>query len=211
MSVLNPYFNFHGQNGVSKEPELYRKMHKEVIRIHGVRFLYAKRELTNLDRFYGEDLSSAFPVTHEIAGWIQNFEGYTGDGDLISKFGLKAHDELWIVVSAMDFTELTGMRVPREGDLILNYLTQEVFEIKFFEHQDQFYPLGAQMTFKLRCETYEPSGEKIDSPVFTDLVGMNTLVETPEEHLENHANNVLIQDETLPIIDLSEKSPFGDF
>lgn len=209
--ALNRFFNFHGQNGYSAESELYRDMHKEVIQIHGCRFIYAKRELTNLDRLFGEDLSSSFTESKEIEGWIETYDGYEGDGDLISKFGLKAHDELRIVVSAKAFTENTGMRVPREGDLILNPLTNELFEIKFFEHQSQFYPLGAQMTYKIRCETIEPSREKIDIKEFNDVIGSNNLQETLEDNMVNHADNVIIQTESDKITDWSENSPFGEY
>lgn len=208
---LNPFFNFHGQNGVNKESDLYRKMHQETIQIFGCRFLYAKRELTKMDRLFGEDLSSSFNEAKEIEGWIETFDGYQGDGDLISKFGLKAHDELRIVVSAKAFTENTGMRVPREGDLILNPLTNELFEIKFFEHQEQFYPLGAQMSYKIRCETLEPSAEKIDIPEFNEVIGGNNLQEVLENNMPNHADNVIVQTESDAITDWSENSPFGEY
>jgi hypothetical protein len=208
---LNPYFNFHSQNGPSPEPELYRGMHQEVIQIHGCLFLYAKRELTNMDRLFGEDLSSAFSEAKEIEGWIETFDGFEGDGDIISRLGIRAHDEMRIKISAKAFTENTGMRVPRDGDIIYNPMNKEVFEIKFVEHESQFYPLGTRMSYVLRCETIEPSREKIDIPEITDAIGLNDLQETPEEHMPNHADNVLLQEEAAPIIDFSEKSPFGDY
>lgn len=208
---LNPFFNFHSQNGPSNEAALYRGLHKEVIEIHGCSFLYCKRELTNLDRIFGEDLSSAFPEAKPIEAWIETFDGFTGDGDVISRLGIRSHDEMKIVISALSFTENTGMRVPREGDIIFSPLTNAVFDIKFVEHEQQFYPLGAQMTFILRCETLEPSGEKIDNQQIIDAIGDNDLKETPIEHLIQHADNVLIQEEASPLFDFSEKSPFGDY
>lgn len=209
--ALNPYFNFHGQNGPQTEFDLYKKLHREVIQIHGCTFLYVKRELTNMDRLFGEDLSSAFKESYEIEAWIETYDGFEGDGALITRLGLTARDEMRLVVSAEAFTENTGMRVPREGDIIFNRLNNEVFEIKFFDHEKQFYPLGGRMSYILKLETLETSREKIDIPEINDVIGDNVLKETPEEALTSTTDNVIIQDESTPIIDFSEKSPFGDY
>jgi len=208
---LNPYFNFHGQNRAQGEWDLYRSMHKEVNRIHGLKFLYCPRETVNLDRLFGEDLSSKFPVAHEIAAYIETRNGFEGDGDLISKFGLHAHDEMRIVISALDFQEITGMKNPRDGDLVYCPLTNEIFDIKFVEHQQQFYPLGQQMSFRLRCETLEISREKIDNQQMLDAIGSQDLQEKMEDALPFKSDNVLIQDEASKIIDWSENSPFGQY
>lgn len=208
---LNPYFNFHGQIRPNKEWDLYRRLHQEVTQIHGMKFLYCPRETVNMDRLFGEDLSSKFSVSYELAAWIETFDGFQGDGDLISKFGLHAHDELIIVLSGLEFKEVTGMDHPRDGDLLYCPLTNEIFDIKFVEHQQQFYPLGAQMSFKLRCETLEISREKIDTPELVEAIGSQDLQEKMEDALPYKSDNVLIQEEASAIIDWTENSPFGEY
>ena len=48
---------------------------------------------------------------------------------------------------------------PQEGDLIYFPLSSNYFEIKFVEHEEPFYQLGKNYTYKLKAELFEYSDE----------------------------------------------------
>ena len=101
--------------------------------------------------------------------YIENTEGFEGEGDLLSKFGVEVRDQATFVLSrrtwqrfiSLDSNLATSTR-PQEGDLIYFPLGNQVFEIRFVEHENPFYQLGKLNVFKLQCETFEYSHEEID-------------------------------------------------
>ena len=101
---------------------------------------------------------------------MSNFDGYTGSGDILSKFGMNLKDELTLIISKerfedfiapflsdMDPDEIIVSSRPREGDLIYFPLGKRLFEIKFVEHEQPFYQLGKTYVYELKCELFEYS------------------------------------------------------
>ena len=101
--------------------------------------------------------------------YIENTEGFEGEGDLLSKFGVEVRDQATFVLSrrtwdrfiSLDSNLATSTR-PQEGDLIYFPLGNQTFEIRFVEHENPFYQLGKLNVFKLQVETFEYSHEEID-------------------------------------------------
>lgn len=214
-SPLNPYFSFHDQGPFrnKNERDLIRGMFKEVIQIHGYKVNYIPRTVVKLDELFGEDVLSRFETHFEIAVGFDNVEGYGPNGpDLISKFGMEIRDEVFLSVSALHFFEIVGKPNPKEGDLVYLPLSRSLFEIKFVEEERQFYPLGQQMTFKLRCETFAYSFENINTGTDADDVGLENL---PRDIIDDIApaegTNPSIEQEADQSIDWSEKNPFGSY
>ena len=104
--------------------------------------------------------------------YIENTEGFEGEGDLLSKFGVEVRDQATFVLSrrtwnrfvSLDQNLVTATR-PQEGDLIYFPLGNQVFEIRFVEHENPFYQLGKLNVFKLQCETFEYSHEAFDTGI----------------------------------------------
>jgi len=113
---------------------------------------------------------------------INNYDGYTGQGDLLTKFGMSLRDELLITISKERFEDFiapflgaldTGLddstielsTRPREGDIIYFPLGQRLFEVKFVEHEQPFYQLGKTYVYELKCELFEYEDEVIDTSI----------------------------------------------
>ena len=158
----NSYFK-----DVNSENDLLNDLTIETIKIHGRDMVYIPRTLVNEDRLFSEDTISKFENGVEIEMYINSIDGFGGDGDFISKFGLEIRDSVELIVSKKRFDESfshdeTIVR-PREGDLIFFPLSKGLFEVKFVEHENPFYQLGKLYTFKLSCELFVYSNEDIDS------------------------------------------------
>ena len=106
--------------------------------------------------------------------YVNTYDGYSGAGDVLTKFGMSLRDEVELTVSKERFEEFIAPFMdasddidlssrPREGDLIFFPLGQRLFEIKFVEHEDPFYQLGSTYVYKLKCELFEYEDEVIDT------------------------------------------------
>ena len=104
---------------------------------------------------------------------MENFDGFQGGADLLTKFGVAQTEEITMVISQQRFSDLISQFLlhdkdyqaperPQEGDLIYLPLTSNYFEIKFVEHEEPFYQLGKGYVYKLKAELFEYSDEKGD-------------------------------------------------
>jgi len=139
----------------------------------GMDILYCPREIMLTDGIFNEEVIGQFNDSYIIEAYMENFDGFQGGGDLLTKFGVAQTDEITMVVSAQRFTDLISQFLlldkdykaperPQEGDLIYLPLTSNYFEIKFVEHEEPFYQLGKGYVYKLRAELFEYSDEQGD-------------------------------------------------
>lgn len=161
----NVYFN----PGVMSEQRLYEDMIEESLRIYGQDIYYIPRNLKNLDTVMNDAVASEFNQAYFIEMYIDE-GGYTGEGTIMSKFGLEIRDQATFVVSrrrwenfiGRENTTMIGGR-PNEGDLLYIPLSGTFMEIKFVEHEAAFYQLANIFVYELHCETFEYSGEKFNT------------------------------------------------
>ena len=164
----NVYFN----HAVNTEQHLYEDLVVESLRFYGHETYYLPREIVEEDSILGEDVQSKFGDSYSVEMYIENTDGFEGEGDLFSKFGVRVADQATFVLSlrswerfiSLDSNLATSLR-PNEGDLIYLPFSGSLFEIKFVEHENPFYQVGKLFVFKLRCELFEYSGEDFDTGV----------------------------------------------
>ena len=139
--------------------------------MYGHNVYYMPRETYDkMDEIYGEDTASKFSRAYVIEMYIANVEGYEGDGDFFSKFGLEIRDTSNFVVSRRSFQRYVPNTIaarPREGDLVFVPVLNKVFEIKFVEEELMFFSVGKRdpYLFELRCEAFRYSNENINTGV----------------------------------------------
>lgn len=136
---------------------------------HDVR--YMPREVyDSADDVLGESVNSKFTRAYSMEMYLANVEGYEGDGDFFSKFGLEIRDTSNFVVSRRAFEKYVPSSIairPREGDLIFVPVLNKIFEIKFVEEELMFFSLGkrAPYMYELRCEVFRSSNEEFETGV----------------------------------------------
>lgn len=161
--------------GSRPEQQLYEEIIIESLKIYGQDIYYLPRDIVNKDNILNEDANSRFNSSYKIEMYIENIEGFDGEGDLFTKFGVEIRDQATFIVAKKRWeqtvarydNELEGVR-PFEGDLLYIPFSKKLFEITHVEHEQPFYQLKDLPTYKLRCELFEFSGEDFDTNI-TDV------------------------------------------
>ena len=158
----NLYFNNVTSN---TEQDLINDLTSEVIQIHGIDVFYIPRVIVKEDLLLGEDVLAKFSTAYEIEMYLKGTEGFGGEGDLVSKFGLDVRDEVIFTVHKDRFELATDMAKPLEGDLVFLPMSKGLFEIKFVEHEQPFYQAGKNYSFDITCELFQYSEEQLDTGI----------------------------------------------
>ena len=148
--ATNQYFNPFPANQITNEQLLVEDLLIESMKIYGMDTLYLPRTSRDtVDFLYGEDTLKQYVQSFPLEMYLENIQGFEGEGDFVSKFGLEIRDEITLLVSRRRFVhtvrELADINRPIEGDLVYVPLTDAFFEISFVEHENEqamFYTLG---------------------------------------------------------------------
>jgi len=159
---------------VKAEQHLFEDLVIESLKMYGQDVMYIPRTSITVDELLNEDYAR-FTDAYNIEMYIENTEGFAGEGDLLGKFGLEVRDQATLIVSRRRWEQLVGIfnntvttNRPVEGDLIYLPMSRAMFEIKFVEHEQPFYQMNNLPTFRLECELFEYSNEQIDTGI-TDI------------------------------------------
>lgn len=182
--TLNPFF----LQGSTNEQFLVQDIINEQLRIYGVEVYYLPRKIFKTDDIVREIQSSKFDDSFLIEMYINNYDGYAPDSDIMTKFGLRLKNEVSLIVSRERYEEFiapflegisSGIREgviedytfgdliqrPKEGDLIYFPLGERLFEIKRVESEKPFYQLGRNYIYELNCELFEYENEQLDTSI----------------------------------------------
>ena len=200
----NFYFNNFTNSG---EQLLIEDLIIESIKIYGQDMHYLPRRYGNLDPVYTEDSASFYDRAYPIELYIKNVDGFQGDGDFLSKFGVEIRDRVTFTMARRIFSEEVGSNEgttrPFEGDLIYFPLNRKLFKIMFVEHEAIFYQLGALQTFDVICELFEYSGETFSTGIpEIDVLTKKYESDFTEAYTESGTGNFQLVDENegLPIL-----------
>jgi hypothetical protein len=153
----------------SMEQQLLENLIIESIRIYGQDMYYIPRKLHNYDSVYGADDQSSYEFAYPIEIYIKSVDGFAGDGNFMSKFGIEIRDQVIFSVSQKIFNqeigEYTTQVRPNEGDLIFFPLNKKCFQVKYVNKFEMFYQLGALQTWEMTCELFEYSGETLKTGI----------------------------------------------
>jgi len=182
--ALNPFF----LQGSSNEQFLVQDIINEQLKIYGIEVYYLPRKIFKTDNIIREVQSSKFEHSFLIEAYLNNYDGYAPDSDIMTKFGLRLKNEINLTISRDRYQEFiapflegisSGIRDglileydfadlitrPKEGDLIYFPLGERLFEIKRVESEKPFYQLGTNYVYELSCELYEYENELIDTSI----------------------------------------------
>jgi hypothetical protein len=172
MSPLNSYF----LNGSPSEQRLLQDLVNEQLRMFGQDVVYMPRKFVNKKTIIKEEIVSQFNDSFRLEAYITNVQGFGGQGDILSKFGVRTTDETTFIISKERYEDfispflvnqpdtITSIR-PEEGDLIYFPLDNSLFEIKYVEGKKPFYQLNNLYVYELRCEIFEYEDEIIDTTI----------------------------------------------
>lgn len=210
------YDNFNEQN-------LIDDLVIESIKIYGIDVTYISGLFNNVDRILNEDDTPLYDEMYEFEVYVKNVDGFEGEGDFLSKFGLEIRDQVTFSVAIRSFekhvTRVNDTKVrPRENDLIWLPLNKKMYRITYVEHESVFYQTGALQVYDIKCELMEYSNESFDTGrydidhYFDDIKTTSDVVTTLEdiETTDPLAQNLAFEEVADDIIDFSEIDPFSE-
>ena len=170
--MLNPFF----LNGSKTEQSLIQDLVNEQLKMYGVEIFYLPRTYVTKNTVIKEVIQSEFTGAYPIEAYVDNYEGYGGQGTILSKFGIQNLDDLTLIISRERYENYIAPLIrdqpnielttrPKEGDLIYFPLGDRIFEIKYVEHEQPFYQLNKNYVYQLRCELFRYEDEVLDTGI----------------------------------------------
>ena len=158
MAPTNTYFSFKN----TSEQNLYEDLVIESLKIYGEDVYYLPRDILEEDRILNEEIESQFNESYMIEMYLENLDGFEGEGTMLQQFGLEVRDQATLIVSRRRWEQLVGydnndieQDRPYEGDLIYIPFSRTLFEIRFVEDEKPFYQLNNLPVYELQCERFE--------------------------------------------------------
>jgi len=208
------------------EQQLIDDLVIESIKMYGVDVIYVSRSHGAIDKVFNEDDLPLYDTVFQFEAYVKTVDGFEGEGDFLSKFGLQIRDQVTFSIANRTFERYVTREVetlirPREGDLIYFPLNEKMFEIKFTEHESVFYQSGALQVYDVRCELIEYTGQRFatgyenidnyfDSIDTTQTTTLQALANTEADGSDALARNYTFETEGDNILDFSESDAFTE-
>jgi len=165
--MRNTYFSL----GTQSEKNLYEDLIIEQLKIYGQDTYYLPREEITRDDVLGNS-TDKFTDAYAIEMYVEDVNGFAGQGDLVGKFGLDMRDEVTLVVARRTFEILVdntsntlSINRPREGDIVWLSRFKKFFQVDFVEDEDPMYQINDLPIFKLKCSTWDYASESVETGV----------------------------------------------
>ena len=181
--MLNPFFS----QGTRSEQNLVQDLINEQLRMYGVDIYYIPRKYMKEKTVIKEVVQSKFDNALPIEAYVDNYDAYSGAGDVLSKFGIESKDEVRLIISREGYENYITPLIqgqsniklstrPKGGDLIWFPLDDRLYEIKDIEYAKPYYQLQNLYVYELYCELFRYQDEVIDTGIAEiddELVGDN--------------------------------------
>ena len=203
--VLNPFFT----QGTSSEQNLVQDLINEQLRTYGVEIFYIPRKFVSEKSVIREVVQSKFDLALPLEAYIDNYDQYSGAGNLLSKFGIESRDEVRLVISREryenyitplieDQSNIKLSTRPKSGDLIWFPLDDRLYEIKDIEYAKPYYQLQDLYTYELYCELFRLQDEVIDTGI--DEIDDNLVGDDPDGTTDDGISTIQGPTQTLTLV-----------
>jgi hypothetical protein len=158
---------------VKSEQDLYEDLVLESVKIFGQDVVYIPREQIYEDALLNETLNQ-YRHAYPIEMYLENVDGFEGDGNLLGKFGLEIRDQGTFIVPkkrwhsvvgenlALEFGNIQNTK-PAEGDLLYMTMSRRLFEVKYVEPKIPFYQLADLPIYTMYAEMFEYNDQNFDT------------------------------------------------
>ena len=172
--MLNPFF----LNNSKQEQNLIQSLVNEQLQMYGIEIFYIPRRYVTKNTVIKEVIQSEFTDAYPLEAYLDSYDGYGGQGTLLSKFGIQEQDDLKLIISRDRYERYITPLIknianielasrPKEGDLVYFPLGDRLFEINYVEHEQPFYQLQKNYVYTLSLQLYRYDDEVIDTGVDT--------------------------------------------
>jgi len=215
----NFYFQSGNTSGTTNEQRLLEDLIIESMKIYGHDVYYLPRTIANKDPILGEDPLSFFAQAYPLEMYLENTEGFEGQGELLTKFGFEFRSNATFVVARRRWEESVGRNAdnlqlperPAEGDLLFFPKTKTFFQIDYVDFLNPFYQLGKIYTYRMSCQVFEFSSENINTGIqeidsiiagkTQDTFGWQLIMESGDYVLDHTGANIILQESATTNVD----------
>jgi hypothetical protein len=166
---VNRYFN---NSDFKRTQRVVEDIVIESIKIHGIDVYYLPKTFVNRDNLFGEDELKRFTTAAQIEVYVNDFQGFGGEGDILSKFGLEVRDQVTFTLARRRFEQMKSEKLLLENGS--NLLQEEASTVK------PHYRNNNNFSIKLESGTANGYSIPANRPEEGDLVffpAANTLFE----------------------------------
>ena len=203
--ALNPYFT----QGTTGEQNLVQDLINEQLKMYGVDIFYLPRKYLTTNSVIREVVQSKFDVAYPLEAYVDNYDEYSGGGNLLSKFGIQSQDEVRLIISRERFENYITPLIqnqddiklstrPKSGDLIWFPLDDRVYEIKDIEYAKPYYQLQDLYVYELYCELFRYEDEVIATGI--DEIDDNLVGDDIDGTTEDGINTIQGPTQTLTMV-----------
>ena len=203
--ALNPYFT----QGTTGEQNLVQDLINEQLKMYGVDIFYLPRKYLTTNSVIREVVQSKFDVAYPLEAYVDNYDEYSGGGNLLSKFGIQSQDEVKLIISRERFENYITPLIqnqddiklstrPKSGDLIWFPLDDRVYEIKDIEYAKPYYQLQDLYVYELYCELFRYEDEVIATGI--DEIDDNLVGDDTDGTTEDGINTIQGPTQTLTMV-----------
>ena len=203
--VLNPFFT----QGTSSEQNLVQDLINEQLRTYGVDIFYLPRKYLTENTVIREVVQSRFDLALPLEAYVDNYDEYSGAGNLLSKFGIESKDEVRLIISRERFENYITPLIedqsnvklstrPKSGDLIWFPLDDRIYEIKDIEYAKPYYQLQNLYVYELYCELFRLEDEVIATGI--DEIDNNLIGENYDGETDDGINTIQGPTQTLTLV-----------
>ena len=205
----NNYFQNGGGIGTTNEQRLIEDLIIESLKIYGHDTFYLPRTMVNKDTIFDEAQLSSFTQAYPLEMYLDNVQGFEGQGDIFTRFGMEVRDQATFVLAKRRWEDMVTRQSPTvsrkarpvEGDLIYFSKTKSMFEIKYVDFQNPFYQAGQIYVFRLVCELFEYSSEDIDTGIAEiDAIETKYSQDMLEYQFKLESGDLLLKEDTGSLI-----------
>jgi len=203
--VLNPFFT----QGTSSEQNLVQDLINEQLRTYGVDIFYLPRKFMTENTVIREVVQSKFDMALPLEAYVDNYDQYSGAGNILSKFGIESKDEVRLIISRDRFENYITPLIedqanvklstrPKSGDLIWFPLDDRIYEIKDIEYAKPYYQLQNLYVYELYCELFRLEDEVIATGI--DDIDNNLIGEEYDGLTDDGINTIQGPTQTLTLV-----------
>ena len=203
--MLNPFFT----QGTVGEQNLVQDLINEQLRMYGVDIFYLPRKYMTENTVIREVVQSKFDMALPLEAYVDNYDQYSGAGDILSKFGIESKDEVRLIISRDRFENYITPLIedqanvklstrPKGGDLIWFPLDDRIYEIKDIEYAKPYYQLQNLYVYELYCELFRLEDEVIATGI--EEIDNNLIGEDYDGQTDDGINTIQGPTQTLTLV-----------
>ena len=203
--MLNPFFT----QGTTGEQNLVQDLINEQLRMYGVDIFYLPRKYLTENTVIREVVQSKFDTALPLEAYVDNYEEYSGAGNILSKFGVQSQDEVRLIISRERFENYITPLIqdqsniklstrPKGGDLIWFPLDDRIYEIKDVEYAKPYYQLQNLYVYELYCELFRLEDEVIATGI--EDIDNNLIGEDYDGLTDDGINTIQGPTQTLTLV-----------